>query len=62
MMRQSKYWRSARSQAGVSAIEYALLASLIVVVIIVGVTQFSANVLAMWNYVVTHVLGVIGGG
>ena len=48
--------RFRRSDAGVSAIEYALLGGLIAVVIIVSLSKVSTQLVAMFTYVKSHVL------
>ncbi|ABQ33744.1 putative Flp/Fap pilin component [Bradyrhizobium sp. BTAi1] len=44
-------WLSIDSESGVTAIEYGLLAALIAVVIIVGVTLIGTNLQAIFNYI-----------
>ncbi|WP_409977553.1 MULTISPECIES: Flp family type IVb pilin [unclassified Bradyrhizobium] len=44
-------WLSVKSESGVTAIEYGLLAALIAVVIIVGVTLIGTNLEAIFNYI-----------
>jgi pilus assembly protein Flp/PilA len=44
-------WFSIDSESGVTAIEYGLLAALIAVVIIVGVTLIGTNLEAIFNYI-----------
>ena len=42
-------------EAGATAIEYALIASLIMLVIIGSVTLFATNVTAMWTTIASHI-------
>ena len=42
---------SIRSERGVTAVEYGLIASLIAVAIIVGVTLVGSNLNALFNYI-----------
>ena len=51
-----------RDQSGVSAIEYALLAGLIAVVIIVAVASVGVGVRGLYENVSDHVTAVTGGG
>jgi pilus assembly protein Flp/PilA len=44
-------WLSVDSEAGVTAIEYGLLASLIAVVIIVAVALVGTNLTGVFNYI-----------
>jgi len=44
-------WLSIKSERGVTAIEYGLLASLVALAIIVGATLLGNNLNAMFNYI-----------
>ena len=48
-------WLSIKSERGVTAIEYGLLASLIALAIIVGATLLGANLNALFNYIAGQV-------
>jgi pilus assembly protein Flp/PilA len=48
-------WFSADSESGVTAIEYGLIASLIAIVIIAGVTVVGTNLTALFTYISTKV-------
>jgi pilus assembly protein Flp/PilA len=43
-------WRSIRSERGATAIEYGLIASLIAVAIIIGLTLVGTNLNGLFNY------------
>jgi pilus assembly protein Flp/PilA len=45
------HWLSIKSERGVTAIEYGLIASLIAVAIIVGITLVGTNLNGLFNYV-----------
>ena len=44
-------WFSIESEAGVTAIEYGLLASLVAVVIVAGATLLGTNLNAIFNFI-----------
>jgi pilus assembly protein Flp/PilA len=44
-------WFSIRSERGVTAIEYGLIAALIALAIIVGITLVGTNLNALFNYI-----------
>lgn len=44
-------WLSVNSERGVTAIEYGLIASLVAVAIIVGITLVGTNLNALFNYI-----------
>lgn len=48
-------WLSIKSERGVTAIEYGLLASLIALAIIVGATLLGTNLNALFNYIAGQV-------
>jgi pilus assembly protein Flp/PilA len=48
-------WLSIKSERGVTAIEYGLLASLIALAIIVGATLLGTNLNALFNYIASQV-------
>lgn len=52
---------SQRRQDGVTSIEYALLASLIAMAIVVGVGALGTEVKAMYEYIAEKVVEVVGG-
>lgn len=49
-------WFSIQSEQGVTAIEYGLIASLIAVVIIVGVAAVGTNLEGLFNYIANKVV------
>lgn len=51
-----------RGEAGVTAIEYALIASLIAVAILAGVGALGGQLEALYLHVCNAVVGAIGGG
>ena len=48
-------WFSLTSERGVTAIEYGLIASLIAVVIIAGITLIGTNLQAVFAYIATKI-------
>lgn len=44
-------WLSIESESGVTAIEYGLIASLVALAIIIGVTLLGTNLNALFNYI-----------
>jgi pilus assembly protein Flp/PilA len=44
-------WLSIESERGVTAIEYGLIASLVALAIIIGVTLLGTNLNALFNYI-----------
>jgi pilus assembly protein Flp/PilA len=48
-------WLSIESERGVTAIEYGLIASLVALAIIVGVTALGTQLGAMFSYIATQV-------
>lgn len=44
-------WLSIESERGVTAIEYGLIASLVALAIIVGITLLGVNLNALFNYI-----------
>jgi len=48
-------WFSLTSERGVTAIEYGLIASLIAVVIIVGITAVGGNLQSVFAYIATKI-------
>jgi pilus assembly protein Flp/PilA len=52
-------WFSADSESGVTAIEYGLIAALIAVVIIVGVTAVGTNLKVVFTTVSGHIASAI---
>lgn len=44
-----------RSEKGVTAVEYGLIAALVAVVIIAAITLLGTNLSTMFNYTATHV-------
>lgn len=61
-MRRFENRISARLQAGVSSIEYALLAALIALAIMISLRAFASNAVAMWANVSETIVAAIGGG
>ena len=44
-------WMSIESESGVTAIEYGLIASLVAIAIIVGITLVGTNLNSLFNYI-----------
>lgn len=44
-------WLAIRSESGVTAIEYGLIASLVAIAIIVGITLVGTNMNGLFNYI-----------
>lgn len=49
--RQIAHWFSIDSDRGVTAIEYGLIASLVAIAIIVGITLVGTNLNGLFNYI-----------
>jgi len=45
------HWLSVESEQGVTAIEYGLIASLVAIAIIVGITLVGTNLNGLFNYI-----------
>ncbi len=49
--RRLAHWFSINSERGVTAIEYGLIASLVAIAIIVGITLVGTNLNGLFNYI-----------
>jgi len=55
------FHRLVHEEKGATAIQYALIATLVSTAIIVGVTQFSGSVSGVWEYISTTVTSALTG-
>lgn len=51
------FHRFCKDERGTSAVEYSLIAAMIVLAMIAGLQSFSTRAIAMWNYVSDTVMG-----